>query len=614
MQIPYKWVAIGLVAVLCVAMLGNIRTFSLIPQTQNITANFGVTGSTNLGTTTMLAPTDIRASYVIGQELEFTMNIKTTTIPCSSPVFGYSLVLNKIVITMNDKTRLSTVAEYDVLETIVATQYSTETVSNLWISTLIPTVFQAGNLDVQVSVSYKWIILTKDPAGRYVFVEGLNNDLRVFTSTGFTQLIEPTPTQPDGNTLTLYIRNEGGPISGASVRLTGPMNPPTQLSGGTGFVQFLDLDAGDYRIAVTSTSGNKVQNINLIGSTIITIYLSGGAIVKPGYGTIQGTTHSQDGNVPLAGVTVSATDAAGHTRSITSDSNSDYYLASLPVGVYTVEATYLPYHSATHIISVSTNAVVIQNFLILNAAATLTITVKDAVTKNTITGAELIMNGGVYHTAQGIIQINDWVAGVYTYSISHQDYNSITSTFNVARGVNVFTILMTAKGALPVGDATISGKITKVGTTDPIMNAIIHVGSFTTLSLTDGSYSILVPAGSYSIEASAVGFNTTHYAQNPLTVVDGDVKTGINIQMPIGGGGNDDTTPTDWLPTIILGAIGGVIFLLGIIGYSTRSNPVYLFLGFCALAICLIVGLMLTFNLISFDSGAVITGAVAWWK
>jgi hypothetical protein len=138
---------------------------------------------------------------------------------------------------------------------------------------------------------------------------------------------------------------------------------------------------------------------------------------------------------------------------------------------------------------------------------------------------------------------------------------------------------------------------------NPIVNATIKLGTLTGVTNAAGQYTFTsITPGSYVVTITADGYTTK--SGNKLIVAGAQSST-YNL-IPNGG--------FDWLPTIILGAIGGVIFLLGVIGYSTRSNPVYLFLGFVALAICLIVGLMLSFNLISFDSGAVITEAVTWLK
>jgi hypothetical protein len=118
----------------------------------------------------------------------------------------------------------------------------------------------------------------------------------------------------------------------------------------------------------------------------------------------------------------------------------------------------------------------------------------------------------------------------------------------------------------PIGtfsNATISGKIMKTGTTEPVMNAIITFtgtpGSFTTLTLTDGTYSIMVPTGSYTISAIAQGFNATYYTSNPLAVISGDVKTGINMQMSGYVPPEPEPDGYVWTTYGIVAVLGGII-------------------------------------------------------
>jgi hypothetical protein len=242
--------------------------------------------------------------------------------------------------------------------------------------------------------------------------------------------------------------------------------------------------------------------------------------------------------------------------------------------------------------------------------ATWKVMVVDSSGQNYITGATVTCNNiiGVPVVSEGMsyYQMTNIPIGVQTVTISKDGY--ITQTLAHTFTVNeIFTakIWLSVVNVPPIPPGANSWTVTILdnATSKPIVNATIKLGTLTGITNAAGQYTFTaITPGRYALTIKADGYASKH---GNKTIVAGAQSSTYNL-IPNGG--------FDWLPTIILGAIGGVIFLLGVIGYSTRSNPVYLFLGFAALAICLIVGLMLSFNLISFESGAVITGAIAWLK
>lgn len=427
-------------------------------------------------------------------------------------------------------------------------------------------------------------------------------------SIGVLSMVEWTPASATGNTLTVYVKDGGVPVSGATVRITGP-SIQLGTTDASGRIQFIGLDAGTYSIRAIYAPFTAVQSITLVSSTAITLDFTGPPIIPEGYGVIKGKTFSHDGNHALPNVRVIAIRTTDeYTRTSVSDANADYSL-TLPTGTYKVYATYYGYLSITKSISVNTDSITISNHLILNAAATITLTVNDDITQNEIVGAQLIISGGTYASnADGIIQINDWTTGVYQYSLSKLGYFSISGEFTITQGANTFTLSMSPNGFIPGISATITGHITKLDGS-PITGAtIIFADSdiYTTLSLEDGSYLIYVPAGKYSISAQAIGFNQTYYNGEgaSLNVEANDIITNINIRLPEDSDG--DEIPIDWIPTIILGAIGGIVFLVTLLVAAIKSNPLYIFLGVVILVICAVAGLMLSLGIISLESSEII--------
>jgi len=68
---------------------------------------------------------------------------------------------------------------------------------------------------------------------------------------------------------------------------------------------------------------------------------------------------------------------------------------------------------------------------------------------------------------------------------------------------------------------TVQGTVTNNATGDPIAGATVDVGSFSTTTASDGTYSIDVPADTYDVTASAFGF--TPQTVTGIVVGDGDV-------------------------------------------------------------------------------------------
>lgn len=370
-------------------------------------------------------------------------------------------------------------------------------------------------------------------------------------------LASAVPLSLTGNTLTVYVKSDGSPVSGASVRVAGPTMPPSKTTGASGYAQFTGLDAGDYTVRVYTEDNYAFQALTLSKTTSVTIDLAGPPIIQPGTGAIRGKVFSQDGNTILPGAKVIATLPGGYSKTVTADSNGDYYM-ELQENVYSVYGYQTGgFYSDTKSISVITGGVTYSNFLILNGAATIDITVKDEYNSNKITGAELIIDGQKFTSdTNGIISINDWFSGTYDYTLSHPSYLSISDSIIVSRGANTLSISMTP---INYDGVYVSGSVLKLDRETAVSGAVISFqsssGTFTTQTLLDGSYNILVPSGTYTVSASAIGFNETSYTGNPLSVSNIDISN-VNIYM------DGDVPPTDgyiWTEMGYLAAIGGII-------------------------------------------------------
>lgn len=156
------------------------------------------------------------------------------------------------------------------------------------------------------------------------------------------------------------------------------------------------------------------------------------------------------------------------------------------------------------------------------------------------------------------------------------------------------------------GVGSLSGVELDIGTSTGLTDSL---GKYTFTNLTAGAYSLTISKTGYltqtivkTLDAGKSVRTTVTLQATSSTDDGGDDGTGDGDG---GGGGNEDTS-FDWMPTLIMGALGVVGFLMSAIGYSIRGSPAYLIFGFCILIICLAVGFMLSTGMISFDSGAII--------
>jgi hypothetical protein len=237
----------------------------------------------------------------------------------------------------------------------------------------------------------------------------------------------------------------------------------------------------------------------------------------------------------------------------------------------------------------------------------------------TITGPQTLVQ-----TPSNMVAVfSDITPGDYTITLTKAGFTTLTRTATVVAGQTTFITVSASAwttGVLPT-PGTKSIIITVRGTvyiTGPLISGASVTCNGVTQTTTAGVTTFTgLAAGTYVITSTKTGFNDAS-----ITVImtpDSISASDVILMTPVsggggggggggdGGGGTDNATAgTNWMPAIILGAIGSVVFLICILAYTSRSNPVYLFIGICALIICSVVGLMLAFNVISFDSGAVI--------
>lgn len=148
-------------------------------------------------------------------------------------------------------------------------------------------------------------------------------------------------------------------------------------------------------------------------------------------------------------------------------------------------------------------------------------------------------------------------------------------------------------------------------THSPIVGADVHFGTMSGKTDSTGVYTFNnIPPGTYSFTISANGYAPTTKSGLVIEETNNDFESIIRL-VKSGGGGNE-TAGTDWAPLIICGSAGAVVLLIFSMLYVSRSNPFYLAIGIIIFLILSGIGAALTFGLISFESGSVITEALKW--
>ncbi len=132
-----------------------------------------------------------------------------------------------------------------------------------------------------------------------------------------------------------------------------------------------------------------------------------------------------------------------------------------------------------------------------------------------------------------------------TYWYTNQ-YLTTTSPADWHTRIGHFTFPTCTAG--PTG--TLTGTVTDADTSDPIQNATVTAGAFTTQTTNDGTYTFNLPVGSYDMTATAFGYQTTtttsvpvledqtttqNFALTPIpeVIIRGDITDGSGHDWPL---------------------------------------------------------------------------------
>ena len=237
--------------------------------------------------------------------------------------------------------------------------------------------------------------------------------------------------------------------------------------------------------------------------------------VKSSLGTVSGrVTDSSTGN-PIAGATVTVDAVASDTTS----EDGYYWFVNVEPGVYMVAVSAAGYESLSESVTVLAGEITTLNFELPPLPGTVNGTVTNSLTGEPVAGATVTANGySAITDSFGAYVISNVSLGNYTVTASAEKYVSQSKTATVTAGTTT-----TLDFALAPLNGTLSGVVTDSSTGNPISGAAVTVNGVSVSTGADGSYSIELAPGNYTVTASKDGYESS--SKTNITVIAGDTTT-----------------------------------------------------------------------------------------
>jgi large repetitive protein len=375
-----------------------------------------------------------------------------------------------------------------------------------------------------------------------IFIQGGNQ-----TVTQDISLTKPAPGVTISGTVTDSAA--GTPLAGALVRLLtiggGVTTVDSVLSAANGTYSLTNVQAGTYNLVasitrytaktvrVTIAAANITQNFQLVG-------LPAGIVIS-------GTVTDSISGTPLAGAIVQLRTTGGGGGSLLDSAktaaNGTYSIGSVQPGNYRLVASAAGHTSKTVAPVAVANANITQNFQLVGLPAGITIsgTVTDSLRGTPLAGALIRLRRGgdavtidsVIAAANGSYSIDSVQAGTYTLVASAAGH--VTKTL---AGVTVAAANLTRNFQLvTLPGQDITGSVADFVTGMPLAGAIVKAMQGATVvdsvvAATNGTYTLIVPAGTYSVSALAAG----HSPKTVTGVVVTNATVTLNFLLVIGTG------------------------------------------------------------------------------
>lgn len=355
------------------------------------------------------------------------------------------------------------------------------------------------------------------PKGSYSVVAGKagylsNTAVQVNVDTGQILISSPIVLTVDAATISgKVVNDENAPVQLAIVKATKGSETQEVSTNSTGNYTF-NISSGSWTIEVSKTgfvspaprtltlnTGDNLQNQNF------TLIPRANQVT----GFVYQVSSSGTGQVPVGGVTVSATPVSGQTVTTVTGSNGQYTL-SLKNGSYTISVAQTGYtpSSSTQLTLTVAQTVSGVNFTLTPNPSTVNGLVTD------LAGAPL---SGATVSVQGVATTTSLSTGNYSLSLPSGTHTltvtrsgyvtpaSATVTVNPGQNLAGINFQMSANAAV------ISGRVSSLGQALPgaTVTATNGVNTFTVVTNNNGDYSFSLTPGTWRKSASKSGFLTS---------------------------------------------------------------------------------------------------------
>lgn len=292
-------------------------------------------------------------------------------------------------------------------------------------------------------------------------------------------------------TVTVIVKNESGdPITGAYVTGIGSGGQTTDAEGKA---TFTGISAGTYNIVATATGYEQTS----LAVTVKSNQQVRITMPKLRLYTVNVLVTDTDGN-SIEGAVIKGIGSGGVTGS-----DGRATIANVLAGSYTITVEATNYDQQQKTIVVNSNQDV--SFVLVPSKFTVSISVVDADKGTAVTGASVSGIGADNKVTDdfGKVAFENVLSGDYTINVSAPNYASTSKSISVSKSANSFTVYLSRLK----GSVTITVKNSSSGAV--ISNANVEIVGFGS-SYTDGTGKAVfsnVPYGSYSVNASALGYN-----------------------------------------------------------------------------------------------------------
>jgi hypothetical protein len=324
------------------------------------------------------------------------------------------------------------------------------------------------------------------------------------------------------------------PVSGASVTCNGPP-ACTGTSTASDGSYTLTVEPGSYTVVLSKTGYITTTRSGVVVTSGNAA--SGPSSLAPSQGTISGTVIDSVTLAPVSGATVACSGSPSCT-SVFTGTNGSYTLTSLNEGTYQV------FVSATNYTPSSTTPVVVgpggtpsQGFSLVPNLGTISGNVYESDGSTPIVGATVACTGALSCSqttsgAGGGYSLTGLTEGSYQITASMTGFSSETLTVVVGPGG-----APTQDFELIAGPGTITGTVLDTVSGLPVSGASVTCsGSPTctgTTTVSDGSYTLTVAPGTYTVQLSDTGYAPT--TQPNVMVTTGNQTAGPNTLTPSPG-------------------------------------------------------------------------------